>query len=230
MKKDLIKGMKLARYGVGVKMNLAFMIIFIVCGIAWEIYYTAEGISDPVWLIYDMGAVLLFCAAMFPAQMMISVDLSALAQTSPYKKRIQTTMLTKMTLVGSLISLTLVILLKGIGCFVGHRSFSEEIDKLYLVSLLGFLFLLVSACMYKHFILTLLVLYFVLMILSGLSGFLMGISKNGLEIFSIHPVLSVVLSYALIFLGALGEQLLSKAFYKHELSRIAFGSAMKKSV
>ena len=71
MRDNLMKGWKLARYGVNFKLQLAFMIVFFVIGTVVTL------VTENTVGVLDTGTVFLLCTAMFPAQMVLSVDLGS---------------------------------------------------------------------------------------------------------------------------------------------------------
>lgn len=230
MIKNVIKEIKLTPYGLSPKMNLFFMIFFIIVGTVMELQSYTVMINDASSGSFYLGGVFLFCAAMFPGQMLVSLDVSALVQASPYKKRLQTSMLTQITLITNLIVLTLMIVLRIIYCAVMHTDFKSGLISLCMESICGFMIMMFSGVAYKHFIAAIVCLYACMLIGSMSYNFLIAQVFNGMPNISLHPALVVLLCYALIFLGAVLENLIAKLFYKHEISKLAFGSAMKRCV
>lgn len=231
MKKELSKELKLIPHGMSPKMNLVFMISFVILGIVFELLNYKMSVEDvSVTMGFNLGGVFLFCAAMFPGQMLISLDIAALVQTSPYKRRLQTSMLTEITLMGNLIAMTLIIVLRGIACAVTNTSFEKGFASLCMTGVIGFFIMAFSSVMYKHFIASLLMLYVLMIAASGGYGYLSFCISRGIMNFSIHPIWVVILCYVLILLGALLENIVAKLFYKHDISKLAFGAAMKRCV
>lgn len=226
MKNDVIKGMKIARYGLDLKMNIVFLVGFIIFGGFWEISAAISGIEDPLLSVFNAGDIFLFVAAMFPAQLLISVDLAEFVQASSYKKRIQTTMFTKVSLIGFLIALTLIIALKGTGCLIAHKDMGQVLGQLYVTVIIGVIIMLYSAVAYKHFIPTVIML-FVLAVLLGMMANMIGRYQ---QFFTMNPIVSVLVSYGMILLGGLLHWLIARGFYKHEISKMAFGASLKRGM
>ena len=111
MKEQLSKGWKLRGYGLGVKTQRAFCIIFLIVGTLFKL-----SPLETEYMGIDVGAVFLFCSAMFPAQLVMSLDMSQMVQASPYKKKLQTSIPAKMTTAGILIMTAC--LLAYLGAFV----------------------------------------------------------------------------------------------------------------
>lgn len=234
MKKNLKKGISLIRYGAAFKLNLVLFIIMFVLGIAFEVLgFRAVGTKMSLnsgFMGIDLGAVFLLCTAAFPGQMTLSVDLSALAQTSPHKKNIQTSMVTKMNLVFSLIAMTLVVVIRLIMCAVTHTGITEGLGNLwYSVGILEFVLLLFFAVCYKYFIATMVVMYLVLMAVGWGLGFAVGSGVISAMTLILHPVASLLVSYAFLILGAVLGNGISRLLYQKNLSKFAFGISMQRT-
>lgn len=230
MIKNVIKEIKLTPYGLSPKMNLFFMIFFIIVGTVMELQSYTVMINDASSGSFYLGGVFLFCAAMFPGQMLVSLDVSALVQASPYKKRLQTSMVTQITLITNLIALTLMIVLRIIYCAVTRTDFKLGLTSLCMESICGFMIMMFSGVVYKHFIAAIICLY-VFMMAGGMAyNYMCAQVFHGMPVIPLHPVLVLLLCYALFFLAAVLENLIAKLFYKHEISQLAFGSAMKRCV
>lgn len=65
--------------------------------------------------------------------------------------------------------------------------------------------------------------------LYGAVGFTVGIGKIEIMTFFLHPFVSVVVCYAFVLAGATLENLISRLLYKKELSKFAFGSALRQA-
>ena len=62
-------------------------------------------------------------------------------------------------------------------------------------------------------------------------GFAVGIGQmKGKMMISMHPVLSIFISAVLILLGGMLQYAMTRLFYKHPLSKMAFGAAARKSL
>ena len=229
MKKNLKKGIDLIRYGAAFKMNLVLFVLMFVLGIVFEIAGFGMQINENFKVI-DLGAVFLLCTAAFPAQMTLSVDLSALAQTSPHKKNIQTSMVTEMNLVFSLLATTFLVAIRLIMCAINHTGFTEGLGDLWCTAgIVGFLLLLFFAVCYKYFILSMVVMYLILIAVGSGLGFAVGSGAIPTMTVILHPLVSVTVCYAFVLVGAVLGNLISRLLYKKNLSKIAFGSAMQRT-
>lgn len=228
MKKNLKKGISLIRYGAALKINLIQFVIMSVAGVAAEVMAFRVRINGG-FMVFDIGAVFLLCAAMIPGQMTLSADLSALSQTSPNKKNIQTTMMTQMNLAFSLAAMTLIVVIRLITCTVTGTGLAEGFGDLwYTAGIVEFALLIFFAVCYKYFIASMAGMYFVLLLVGGGIGFAVGSGVLKLEMLILHPLVSVLISYAMMFAGAFVGHQVSRLLYKKNLSKIAFGAAAQR--
>lgn len=228
MKKNLKKGISLIRYGAAFKMNLVLFVIIFILGIVAEVMSFQMHINGS-FMVFDVGAVFLLCAAMFPGQLTLSVDISALAQTSPHKKNIQTAMMTEMNLTFSLAAMTLIVAIRLIMCAVTHTGLVEGLGDLwYTAGIVEFALLIFFSVCYKYFILFMAVMYVVLLVVGWGLGFAVGSGVITSTMLVVHPLVSVLVSYVLLLAGAFLGNLSSRLLYKKNLSKIAFGAAMQR--
>ena len=228
LKKNLKKGISLIRYGAALKINLIFFVIMSVAGVVAEVMAFRVRINGG-FMVFDIGAVFLLCAANIPGQMTLSVDLSALAQTSPIKKNIQTTMMTQMNLAFSLAAMTRIVVIRLITCTVTGTGLAEGFGDLwYTAGIVEFALLIFFAVCYKYFIASMAGMYFVLLLVGGGIGCAVGAGVLKLSMLHPHPLVSVLISYVLLLAGAGLGNLFSRLLYKKNLSKIAFGASVQR--
>ena len=71
MKKKISDLFCLMKCGLSFKSQVAFGILFLILGSVWEVFPIFGEVN-----MIDVGSVFLFCAVMFPTQMLISLDIS----------------------------------------------------------------------------------------------------------------------------------------------------------
>ncbi len=222
MKEQLSKGWKLRGYGLGVKTQRAFCIIFLIAGTLLKLFPL-----ETEYMAIDVGAVFLFCSAMFPAQMVMSLDMSQMVQASPYKKKLQTSIPAKMTTVGILIMFGWSMFLQVISCMISGKNFADQGVKLLMTGMWAFVILLFTGICYKFFVVSMIVMY---IFIFG-AGMLLEI---GLHFFVpkgfIHPLVAIVEDIALILIGGVIQYGLMRLFYKYPLSKAAFGAAIRREM
>lgn len=222
MKEQLSKGWKLRGYGLGAKTQRAFCIIFLIAGTLLKLFPV-----ETEYMAIDVGAVFLFCSAMFPAQLVMSLDMSQLVQVSPYKKKLQISIPAKMTTAGVMIMLGWSIFLQVISCMISGKNFADQGVKLLMTGMWAFVILLFTGVCYKFFVVSMIVMYI----------FIFGAGmplEIGLHFFIpkgfIHPLVAIVADIVLVLTGGVIQYGLMKLFYKFPLSKAAFGAAAKRGM
>lgn len=222
MKEQLSKGWKLRGYGLGVKTQRAFCIIFLIVGTLFKL-----SPLETEYMGIDVGAVFLFCSAMFPAQLVMSLDMSQMVQASPYKKKLQISIPAKMTTAGVMIMLGWSIFLQVISCMISGKNFADQGVKLLMTGMWAFVILLFTGVCYKFFVVSMIVMYI----------FMFGVGmplEIGLRFFIpkgfIHPLVAIVADIVLVLTGGVIQYGLMKLFYKFPLSKAVFGAAAKRGM
>lgn len=222
MKEQLSKGWKLSGYGLGVKTQRAFCIIFLIVGTLFKLFPL-----ETEYMAIDVGAVFLFCSAMFPAQLVMSLDMSQMVQASPYKKKLQTSIPAKMTTAGILIMFGWSMFLQVISCVITGKNFADQGVKLLMTGMWAFVILLFTGVCYKFFVISMIIMY----ILVIGAGMLVGIAQQFfIPKGFIHPLVAIVADIVLILTGGVIQYGLMKLFYKFPLSKAAFGAAIKREM
>ncbi len=236
MKRDLIKGWRFMFCGVSKTMNLVCMVLFFLLGIFLEVISVLTGVFGGeagrfMRNFCVFSSMILFCSAMFPAQLITSMDITLLAQSSAYKKKMQTSIPCLWTLISNLVVMSVIILIRGIMTLIMPEHGDMIFSNLYICGVTGFILAFYSAFVYKYFIASLVGLYVGIMIYGIGSGFHMAtnmiegseVGGGGLPVF-----LSVPLCFGLIFVGSALQYLVTTAAYKRNFSKYAFGSSVKK--
>lgn len=221
MKNDLIKSLKLIRFCTSRRTNIVLLIIFLILGVMLEILGSTGLLLLNEAFPVGGGAIFLLCTAIFPSQMIVSVDVSLLAQTSPYKKKLQTTLFSWILLVSMLCAMTLILVIRCVGTALRHAPMKEL--NFLPVGLFAAGIILYSGVAYKFFIGSVVALY-VAMIAGGAAYGYMGaadIQIGWLDRIGANPAVCVVLSYVLIAAATGLEYLISQALYRFPLSKYA---------
>lgn len=228
--KDIITCVRLMRYGMDVKRCLGAMILFIVVGIAFEIMHMLGMEEYRNMVGIDFGALFLYSAAMYPAQILMSLDLSGMVQASPHKKRIQTSVMSFISLCGNLTALAIVLLARGLGAFAMPQGAALIWHDLPVVGLMGLGLSIMGAILYKFYILGIIVLA----VTFGGAGSWMAIAENmGMGIGMNLPggmslPAAIAFCVVMILLGNGIQYLIARMIYKRPYSKGAFGNAVGK--
>lgn len=215
------KGLKLVKYGLTFKMQIAFSVIFLLFGVFVE--FAGRGRNM-------LGGFYIVLSAMFVIQLIISMDISTMVQTSPYKKKLQTSIPILTCTPIMLFSYTVVVLIRLYYIYldpaISENPENQGAVKAGLMAIILLLFF-VSAYMgicFKYFLVSLI----------GLVLFVYPISFifHELSIYKIVneiPTAAIVAAgYVLIIAGQCISYLLTRLTYKKDLSKYAFGAAMKR--
>ena len=211
------------KYSLIMKMNITMAVLFFLLGLAMELYqafWVTDTVSEGV---IPFGAVFMICTAMFPSQMLVSLDVSLMAQASAYKKKLQTSLSTLMILIGNLVMFTLILIIRMIGVAVTPGA-TLEMMHILPVGIFSALIILYSGIVYKFFIMSIIVLYAILAGFGGYIGYMTGSGQlvGGYGGLGLGTAADIILSYVLIFVAAGIGYLISLAVYKFPLSRYAF--------
>ena len=228
--KDIIKGFKLFRYGLQAKMIIILAIIFFVLGILFE--FTDFSGSN----LFSLSALYLSLTGMYIYQLVFTTTVSKLTQSSPLKKKLQTSIPAIITLSSSLFVRTVYVVIR---CLRMTPEFLEEngftwIDAYSTILFMGifiFVFLVYCSFSYKSFVFSLILLIgiFALYIAVYDTQFSIANFCAKLLINDSNPILLIAVTYALVLLGGLLCYVISSLFYKKEISDISIRYAMRQA-
>lgn len=217
------------KYGMSAKQCFGTMILFMVIGIAFEMV-TVLGIGAYPFGWLDFGALFLYSAAMYPAQILMTLDISGMVQASPYKKQIQTGAMSLASLCGNLAALVILLLIRGLGACIAPERALLIWETFPLIGIMGLGLSIMGALMYKFYILSIIVLALIFGTAGSLGGFQGGLEAGndaGL-LNSMSPAVAVVFCVIMILLGNAIQYLVVRALYKRPFSKRAFGNAVGK--
>lgn len=212
-------GIMLCRYGFSFKSNVAGALIFMVLGIVMQINMI-NGMSF-------LGSMYIVLSAVFMYQLICSVTISTMIQTSGYKKQLQ-------TLIPTITSVPFMMLMYTV-CVIMYyfmKSGSEEyaIRNLLLTAIFVFFMEIYTGTAYKYFVVSMGVM------LVSIYAFMFNSDRIMEKLMTVLSSLSlnsfgavIVIGYVAIIVGGVLEYLLSCLFYKKPLSKMAFGAALKRA-
>lgn len=225
MKNDFVKGIQFMRFSMSKYTNVIMMIVFFFLGLAMELMESTGVVPRDMggYFPIGIGAIFMICAAMFPSQMIVSLTVCTMAQASPYKKKLQTSVFTVFLLVSSLVIFTLIVVIRCAGAVLQPELSMEELDFLPVGVFAAFI-ILYSGVVYKFFIVSVILLWLTMMGIGGFYGFMIGAGDDVLRLqglAGVGPVMSIAASYLLILVSAGLEYLISVALYRFPLSKFA---------
>lgn len=233
MMKNLLKeislGFKTIRYGFQLKSNIALMVIFLILGISGE--FLCGGTSI-------FGGLYVTICAIVPMQLICSLGVSNLAKTSPKRKHLETFIPTACATIVMFALYTVLLILKAIFCYLKPENAEAISFQLILVGAICAFMLIYCGVVFKHFVISMILLIGAMSVVGGFSGMLMAVDEleNGSFLekvsspFSTSFGVAVVIGYLLILIGGFLCWLLTRLFYKHEMSKWAYGAALRKAM
>ena len=226
MKNDLRKAFELMKFGICVNkgINIGVLVLFVVIGLVGETFYLATGFTMNYG--FDLFAFLLIAVLSFPAQFMVTTDVSHIVQTSSYKKKIQTKMFAEVSLITSLAAMTFLVFIRTIAGVVHPDLAAKLWNDIPIAGIMTMMVLIVTVIMYKYYWIAVF-----MMGIGGRAGYLSVVKGPQDGLFAKVPVLGdIVIAYAFVLLGVGISYLISLALYKRPFSKAAFGAVMSKYV
>ena len=137
-------------------------------------------------------------------------------------------MLAKLNMFCNFTAVTWIVFLRLVYGLVYHEDMAEQMDSLLLTGLFVLLFNLFSIIVYKYFVASILIIVFFSMAIQVFDNWLSG--GYAPAVFHLHPLVVVGFSYGMLIVGGILSYWISKAVYKKELSRAAFGAAAARQI
>ncbi len=217
-------GMKMLRYGSGLVPMMIFGGIFLVVGLLVNICdkkLGGVGLS---------GDVLMMILAMFPAQTIYSLSASNLVQSSPAKKRMQTSIPATVTCF-YMIALYLLLALSNGLLMIGHPELIGAVC-VETVSIAGFVVLIMAVIGvgYKYFWVTIMEGVAVYLLLSVRMTIVDKLRFDIVDKSVGSFALALVIGLAVIVLGGFGQYGLSLLVYKAPMSKYSQSAVVRKEM
>lgn len=204
MLKDIKLGFKLLKYGYKLKLNVIMLVFFAIFGIASEIFSKGTSI---------IGGVYFMMSGMFTFQLIMSMDISELIQSTSLKKKLQIYIPVLASTVINLILFTIFVVERVVLIQMGVADKTQIIYTLFMLDVILLITYLYTSICYKYFVLGFIL--FMVMFMAAFMGFADTIAALGL------PVIALF-GYIAIFVGGALEILIGELLYKKPLSEFAF--------
>lgn len=222
MIKEIKLGLSLMKYGLNYQMTLVGVLISVAMTILIE------------WIlpISIIGAMTLSLMPLLIVQLIYSVSVSTMVQTSPYKRRLQTTVPTIFALICGIIANTIVIIPQCLH----HQQVVNNTNPMWSITYepgeyeTGFIFsaifivwlLLYTTWSMKNF-------WSATIIMIGGFWAVKTYAEQGELIYIVMPEwLAIVLSYVIILLGCVLFYIITCVTYKQPYSDVTFNSLLKR--
>ena len=219
------------RYAFGIKGNSVAAVIMVIAGLALE--FISHGTNF-------LGSFFVVVLSMFPVQFLYSISLSDHVASSPYRKRLQTSMPTLMNLTLNIGIFTLLNIIKAVEIYLFPEDAELIIGSLIMLSIAELILAIYTGIVFKYYILATIILVVFFSIFGGIGGWIMAFQEQVYSFYSLFAATgyifmgrmsfggAVIISYVLIFVGAGFQYLVSLAIYRKPLSKRAQGAAMKR--
>lgn len=218
---DMKLGIRLLRYGYGIKTNV---VLVIVCVATDMLFFALElaGITTPL-----DGYMLLPCA-LTPVQILFSLNAVDLVLDSPVRRKLQTTVPTVMSLCTMLAAYLIIILKKAAIVLIHPDKTAQSAVWLVYLAFLAAWIMAYTGVMYKSF------LAFVVMMfmLSGIISFSMMpvLRSNFLGENMVSLARGALIGVILILTGGALEYAISLLFYKKPVSKKMLGAKLSREL
>ena len=217
MIKDLKLAFRLLKYGLQGKSMLMLFGIFMALGIMME--SVATGVMD------NMGGIYMVLCPTYITQMIITGTISLYIGSSPYKRRLQTSIPTEVAYLLSLLCFGLFSTIRLCRLYLGTPDLTDELLKhslygIIMVASLVFILQIYGAIAYKSYILSLVIFLPMFVFLFVGQGWLQGKIELIPPInafLGTGPVVIMVVAVLIITLGAVAAYAITCAMYKRDI-------------
>lgn len=217
MLKDLKMGFQLMKYGYKIKMNVIMMVVILALGIVAEI--SSKGTSF-------LGGFYLMMTGMFAYQLIMSMDISEMVQSSAAKRKLQVGLPVVASTVVYLASYTFLLVERVILIHQNPQSKEELLYTLFTILLIMITVYIFSSICYKYFVAGF-ILFLILFIGVDTGAVILWNNGIGAWLCQIGLGWLAVLGYAVVLLGGGIEYLLGSLLYRKPLSEFAFRGIFK---
>lgn len=210
-------GFQLMKYGYKIKMNVIMMIVILAFGIVAEI--SSKGTSF-------LGGFYLMMTGMFAYQLIMSMDISEMVQSSAAKRKLQVGLPVVASTVVYLASYTFLLVERVILIHQNPQSKEELLYTLFTILLIMITVYIFSSICYKYFVAGF-ILFLILFIAVDTGAVILWNNGIGAWLCQIGLGWLAVLGYAVVLLGGGLEYLLGSLLYRKPLSEFAFRGIFK---
>lgn len=217
MFKDLTLGLKLLKYGYKMKLNVVMIILILGIGVVMEI--ATKGTSP-------IGGFYLMLCGLFAYQMIISLDISAMIQTTAMKKKLQVKIPVIVSTLFYLVTFTFLIVERAIMINADPDNKEQLLFTLFTIVVMMFATFLFSGVCYKFMFVAMILLIIVISSSTVVLQILWNVGL-GAKMMNMGLGMIAVLGYVAILSGALIEYAISSLLYRFPLSDFAFRGIFK---
>lgn len=224
MIKQFKMGFKMLRYAHGIKSCIVWCFITFLMGVLLEIGAVEENVGGNHVAIY-----LVMMIAIWPLQLLVSLNVPNVVASSPWKKKIQTSVMALISVFTFLISYIVVVSIEGIKYSIGRTRAEDFTSYVIWAACFAMVLMLYMAFSMKYFVVS--TIGFIV-VMSSTSIIVSLRQYTDLEIFhkTFHPAVTILLGGVLIVVGALLEYGVSLLIYKAPVSKYAQMNSLRKKM
>lgn len=214
MLKKIKLGLSLIKYGFRPKTNIILCIVLVLVGVIVEIVTKGTNM---------IGAFYMLLPVIFVYQMIVSMDLSTLVQTSKLKKSLQTTVPAITSLVIYFVVFTFIAIERIILVNLNPAAESDIVASTLLAMIIMFFAMIYMGICFKYYVVGLIIFIIVVMMATTSSQVFFAYNDAPIGI-----GVTIAIGYVVVAVGALAMYGMSCLFYRKELSKFAFKGIMGK--
>ncbi len=210
-------GLKSLEYAYGITSNFILMIIFGLMGLVF--YIIGPGIHNTF-----MGGYMLMCTAILPTQMVYSLSMSNIVQSSPMKKKMQTTIPAAFTCGNLMIMYLINAVIRGIMVWAHPETALAAGKEVLLLALVIMMMSVYLALAFKYFMVSIIMFIAVYFsIFRGMNAIVLDWFESGAAVY----MAMIILGLAFVAVGGIAQYLCSLLVYKVPMSKMAQASLIK---
>lgn len=224
MIKQLQTGFKMLRYAYGIKTCMIWCIIGLIVGILAEM----QGAEDSFRVSY-IGIFSIMLVAVWPLQLLVSMNVPNVVAASPWKKKIQTSVTALLSFVAFLCAYAMIAVLEWIK--LSKNVINQEDFTFILIWAAAFaaLLMIFMAFSTKYFVVSL--VFFI--VITSVFGSLITIreyNNSAILHMNFHPAVSILIGVVIIFITAFIEYGVSLLIYKAPISKYSQLNSLRKKM
>ena len=182
-----------------------------VLALVYEIFNISDG----------MGAYLLLVSAIYPTQLVHSICASQLAQSSPCKRTLMTSLPTVITFCSGAVMYLTVVCIEMVRVHITPEAVGHSARLILLCGLMQMMLHIYAGIAYKYFVLSVFLMSFSMVGFYNLSGIIGKSTVLSQYFLKIPMPMAIAIGLCLALLGALLQYVVSLLVYKKPISRRA---------
>ena len=224
MIKQLKMGFKMLRYAHGIKTCVMWMVVVLLFGMLLEWSASGENV-----FLNQMGLYFVMMIAIWPHQLLVSLNVPKVVAASPWKKKIQTSVMALVSCVAFLFAYILVIVIEAVK--LAKQMTLEEDFTFFVIwaAVFAGVLMVYMAFSAKYFVVSTIGFVFFMQVLSCVVSIR---TYTDIAIFhmSMHPALTILTGALIIVAGGLLEYGVSLLLYKVPVSKYAQMNSLRKKM